>query len=160
MMTVDDLKAMVDYIESLGDFVEKPHRDSFARAVITLVNTVNPEKLDFALSQVALAGATISYLEARWRAKMRKAQTLVESVRASTATKFREASKLTGAKITEGAVSENIDADPNVLKAEDTASSTEEITDIIEGVRYALKEHQENLRELSRNERQTARLGS
>lgn len=160
MMILDDLKSMVEYVQSLGDLVEEGHKNSFARVVITLATAANPENLDHTLAQVSWAGATIGYLESRWRSKERQAKAILESAQAAAAKKLRDVAKATGAKTTEKSIEEEVTIDPSVTAAVSKHSLTQEIADILQSVRYALKEHQENLRELSRNERQSARMGS
>lgn len=160
MMTIDDLKGIVNYIESLGDFVEQSMRDSFARVVITLANTSKPETIDVHLASASWAAVKSGYLHARWEGKARKAKIDLESAMARSSKAFREKAKLTGTKITEGAVEDEINLDPDVVAAKHNYSLCEEIAGIMASAKYSMVKHQENLQEISRNERQSSRLGS
>lgn len=157
MLTTEDLRRIVLYIGSLGDLVEEDHRDTFSRIVLALINPERPETIEAVIQNVEWAGATIGYLEARWRAKERDAKIQLESAQAAVARSFREVQKTLGNKVTESLVDQEIAASPKVIDKALALSRTTEVADIFQSVRYAIKNRHDGLLEASRNERQNAR---
>ena len=157
MLTTEDLRRIVAYVESLGPFVEDEHKDTFSRIVLALINPERPETIESVIQNVEWAGAAIGYLEARWRAKERSSKINLESAQAAVARSFREVQKALGNKVTESLVDQEIAASPTVISAALDLSKTTEVADILQSIRYAIKNRHDGLLEASRNERQNAR---
>lgn len=156
-ITPQDLKAIVDHLsESL---VDTPTKDAIARVVITLLNPQIPETIDDLIGRTVRASAVIGYYESVWRAKERRREALLDGVRAQQAASFRERQKLLKEKITEAQVQEFLDADPQVAAAQAELTDVAEVADIMEAIRYAIKNQFDGLLEQSRNERKSASLG-
>ena len=160
MIAIEDLRQIVVRLESMGDLIEQIDRDSVSRVIFTLVEQEKPETVEIKIMMSSKASASIGYLESKWRAIVKRTEVYLDSVRSMAAAAFRNASKIAGNKITEAQVVEHLDADPAVIAEKQKLISVTEIADIMQSVRYAVKNMFDGLLEFSRNERVAQRTGN
>lgn len=158
-IAVQDLEQIVFRLNDFGELVEIKDRDSTARVILTLLGPQSPEVIDSQILVASQASAVIGYLESKWRGRERQIEVSLESAKASVARTFRETQKTAGAKTTEAQVTEYLAGDPNIIDIMHRSSNITEVADIMESLRYAIKNRFDGLLELSRNERQTSRTG-
>ncbi len=158
-ITPSDLTQIVDNLQSFGNLIPASELDSISRVVLTLLGPQTPETVDTQIQVATQASAVIGYLESRWRGVERSHKILLESIRANSAKMFREGRSIGGGKTTEAQVLEALALDERVVNSESHLSTLTTIGDILESLRYAIKNRFDGLLELSRNERQTSRSG-
>lgn len=158
-VTEQDLRQIVTHLQSMGDTVPAHELDSVSRVVLTLLLPQIPETVDTQILVASQASAVIGYLENKWRGISLRQKIVASSKKAQQAKMFREAQRLAKEKVTEAQVTEHLAADPESVREDHSFAIFTEIADIMETLRYAIKNRFDGLLELSRNERQTSRTG-
>lgn len=149
-----NIRVIVAHINGMGDFVPQPDKDLIAEAIWALSDTDKPETAEMRIMQASKCAANIGFLEAKWRAVQRRAKAQLVAGKANIARTTRES----GIKRTENAISEIVDADPSTQSNEAVFIAAEEVADICQSLRYAIKNMIDGLLELSRSERLDRKL--
>lgn len=158
-ITAEDLRRIVTHLESFGEMIPEDDRTSIGHIVQTLIQHQTPEMVEMQILVASQASAVVGFLEKKWSGIAKRQDAVVDSVKARVGRLFRESAKATGTKITEAQVSENACENPDVMLEESKLTYITEVAEILESLRYAIKNRFDGLLELSRNERVSSRTG-
>lgn len=149
-----NIRVIADHIASMGDFVPAEDKDALAQIIMVLSETNIPETVEQRLLDSSRASAVVGHLEGKWRATERRAKAALAAKKAEVAKAFRAAT----AKTTEASITAQVDSDSEVRYSDSVFIAAQEVADIFQSLRYAIKNMIDSLLELSRTERADRRV--
>jgi hypothetical protein len=158
-VSISDLKRITEEFagEDLAGVLEKGDVELIKRVIASIAATLEEAQVKIDPDQHMLrcseACTVAGFLRAKYHGRARRSASARKLTGAQASIEVRDDLLRTGAKVTEGAVASNIEADSDYIAAIEYENRAEEVAEHMYSLHSALRQRLDVLIEISRNER-------